>query len=117
MGQNVQYGPVHPVHLTPEGRFARLLGTTEIMVNSLHSQGLDKVAERLAVEGVADDGTAEAVSVRGARGFALGVQWHPEYKVMDNPDSVRLFAAFGDAARAHAAAKAQRLAGAPRAAE
>lgn len=114
---DVQYGPVHPVHLVPDGQFARLLGTTEITVNSLHNQGLDRVAERLVVEGVADDGTAEAVSVRGARGFALGVQWHPEYKVMDNPDSVRLFAAFGDAARAHAAAKAQRLAGVPRAAE
>ena len=107
---DVQYGPVHPAHLTPDGVFARLLGTTEITVNSLHNQGLDRVAESLAVEAVADDGTVEAVSVKGARGFALGVQWHPEYKAMENPVSARLFAAFGDAARAHAAAP-------PRAAE
>ena len=51
----------------------------------------------------APDGTIEAVSVRGADTFAIGVQWHPEYKVMDSLDSRKLFSAFGDAARAHAA--------------
>jgi len=102
---DVQYGPKHAIRLTPGGVFEALLGKSEIMVNSLHNQGLDRVAERLDIEAVADDGTVEAVRVRDAPGFALGVQWHPEYKALQNPDSVRLFAAFGAAARAWAAAR------------
>lgn len=97
---DVQYGPQHTIGLTPGGAFETLFGASEITVNSLHSQGLDRVAERLNVEAVAADGTPEAVSVRNAAGFALGVQWHPEYKALENPYSVKLFKAFGDAARA-----------------
>lgn len=103
---DVQYGPKHSIRLTPGGAFAALLGASEIEVNSLHNQGLDRIAERLVVEAEAADGTVEAVSVKDARGFALGVQWHPEYKALENPVSVRLFAAFGDACRARAAARA-----------
>ena len=103
---DVQYGPVHPVHLTPGGELERLLGTPEIMVNSLHGQGLDRLAAGLRVEAVADDGTIEALSVTNAPAFALGVQWHPEYKALENPVSTRLFAAFGAAARTRAAARA-----------
>jgi putative glutamine amidotransferase len=71
------------------------------MVNSLHRQGIARLADGLAVEARAPDGVIEAVSVRGAAGFALGTQWHPEWKAAGNPDSVRLFTAFGDAVRAH----------------
>ena len=110
---DVQYGPVHPAHLTPGGAFQALLGKDEIMVNSLHYQAVDRIAPRLSVEAVADDGTVEAVSVKDASGFALGVQWHPEYKALENPDSARLFAAFGEAARARAAARAGTPAGGP----
>jgi putative glutamine amidotransferase len=78
-------------------------GAERIEVNSLHGQGIDRLADRLAVEATADDGTIEAVSVRDAKGFALAVQWHPEWAVLENPWSRRLFAAFGDAARARAA--------------
>ena len=99
---DVQYGARHAVKLTPRGRFAVLAGAEEIDVNSLHWQAIDTVAQRLSVEGVAADGTIEAVSVTDAKGFALGVQWHPEYKVMENAFSRALFRAFGDAARAHA---------------
>lgn len=99
---DVQYGPRHKVSLTPGGKLQRLLDTDEIEVNSLHWQALDRVAEDLAVEAEAPDGTVEAVSLRGARNFALGVQWHPEYKPLGNPVSQRLFEAFGEAARARA---------------
>ena len=109
---DVQYGPRHSVALTEGGALAGLVGGTELMVNSLHNQGLDRVAEGLAVEAVADDGTIEAVSVTGAKAFALGVQWHPEYKALNDPVSTRLFAAFGDAARARATARRE---GAPEA--
>ena len=98
---DVQYGPRHKITLTPGGRLEALAEAPEVMVNSLHGQGLDRIAEGLAVEARAEDGTVEAVSLPHAPGFALGVQWHPEYKAMENSFSRRLFAAFGDAARAY----------------
>ena len=108
---DVQYGPRHKVDLVPGGHFAALAGSREIMVNSLHWQGIDRLAARLKVEAVAPDGTIEAVSVEGARAFALGVQWHPEYRPLENPFSAKLFAAFGRAARGRARERAaERLA-------
>jgi putative glutamine amidotransferase len=97
-----RYGPAHPVSLTPGGLFARLAGTTEIMVNSLHGQGIDQPAPELVVEAVAPDGQIEAVSLPGAR-FVVGVQWHPEYKPLQNPFSRSLFDAFAQACHATSA--------------
>ncbi len=102
-----RYGLTHPVAVTPGGRLQSLLGgATRIEVNSLHGQGIDRLAPGLAIEAVAEDGTIEAVSVEGATAFALGVQWHPEWQVRENPVSRRLFAAFGAAARAQASRRA-----------
>ncbi len=97
--------PAHPMRLAPDGALARLAGTTEVMVNSLHGQGVDRLAERLSVEATAPDGLIEAARVKHVPGFALGVQWHPEWRVRDNPFSLALFAAFGEAARARAATR------------
>ncbi len=94
-----RYGPAHSVALTPGGVLAQLAGAEEIMVNSLHGQGIDRPAPDLVVEAVAPDGQIEAVSLPGAR-FVVGVQWHPEYKVMENPFSRALFAAFAQACHA-----------------
>lgn len=96
------YGPAHSVALTPGGLLALLAGTAEVMVNSLHSQGIDRPAPRLRVEAMAPDGQIEAVSLLGAR-FVVGVQWHPEYKVLENPLSKALFSSFADACDASAA--------------
>jgi putative glutamine amidotransferase len=104
---DVQYGPKHEIALTPGGELARLLGAETLMVNSLHNQALDRLGRDLAVEAVAPDDTIEAVRVVGARNFALGVQWHPEYKVLENPASLRLFETFGAACRARAQARAE----------
>jgi putative glutamine amidotransferase len=102
-----RYGLAHPVDLTPGGRLQALLGgATRIEVNSLHGQGIDRLAPGLAVEALAEDGTIEAVSVTEAKGFALAVQWHPEWHVLENPVSRRLFAAFADVVRARAAQRA-----------
>lgn len=103
---DTRYGPRHPVKLEAGGVLEGILGTGQIEVNSLHRQAIDRLAPGLRVEASAPDGTIEAVSVANARSFALGVQWHPEYKVMDNPDSVKIFAAFGDAVRARARQRA-----------
>lgn len=100
---DVRYGPRHPVRFVPGGHFERIAGTLEIMVNSLHWQGIDRLAPDLEVEGLAPDGTIEAVRVMAATGFALAVQWHPEYKAMENPFSVKLYRAFSDAVYTRAA--------------
>jgi putative glutamine amidotransferase len=97
-----QYGPAHRVALTPGGRMAQLLGgKQELMVNSLHGQGIDRLASNLAVEARADDALVEAYTVLNAPGFTLAVQWHPEWHILDNPDSMKLLRAFGAACLAH----------------
>ncbi len=98
---DVQYAPVHEVTLAPGGLLQRLLGgETAIKVNSLHWQGIDRLAPGLAVEATAPDGTIEGIRVADAPGFTLGVQWHPEWQVAQSPVSLALFGAFGAAAQA-----------------
>jgi putative glutamine amidotransferase len=109
---DAKYLPRHNVRFIRDGQFARILGKTETRVNSLHWQGIEKPAPGLVVEGIAEDGVIEAVSVRDAKGFALGVQWHPEFRVWENPDSMKLFGAFGTAVRAYAAARVRGQSGA-----
>ena len=94
----VQYGPAHEVTLEPGGLLRSLADSDRIRVNSLHSQGIERLGPPLAVEARAPDGVIEAFRVREARSFALAVQWHPEWKVMANEFSRALFAAFGRAA-------------------
>lgn len=95
-----QYDPVHMISLTKGGLFHRLAGgLDEVMVNSLHGQGIDRPSDQLIIEAVAPDGTIEGVSVRDAPAFAIATQWHPEWKVSASPFSTALFDAFGAAAR------------------
>ena len=96
---DVQYAPAHEVQLEPGGLLMRLAGGNRIEVNSLHWQGVDRLAPDLAVEARAPDGLVEAFRVKSAPSFALAVQWHPEWQVMKNPFSQALFAEFGKAAR------------------
>lgn len=98
-----RYALAHPVALSKDGWMAQRLGCTQIMVNSLHGQGIDRPAPGMTVEAVAEDGTIEAVRLPTAPGFVLGLQWHPEHRATENPVSLSLFQAFGDAAREHAA--------------
>lgn len=94
----------HQVALTPGGVFATLLGCDSIKVNSLHGQGILEPGKRVVIEGIAEDGTIEAIRIADASTFALGVQWHAEYDPQHNPINRKLFEAFGDALRAHARA-------------
>ncbi len=86
--------------VTVSGHLARVLGAREITVNSLHQQAIDRPGDGVVVEGVADDGTIEAIRVQDVPGFAMGVQWHPEYHYATDAASVAIFRAFGDACRA-----------------
>ncbi|KQW89147.1 gamma-glutamyl-gamma-aminobutyrate hydrolase [Massilia sp. Root418] len=97
-----QYGPAHRVHIAPGGKLAHILdGAREIMVNSLHGQGVDRLAPGLVAEATADDGLVEACTVATAPGFTLAVQWHPEWQAAANQDSMKMFKAFGQACRSY----------------
>ncbi len=99
----VVFADRHDVDLAPNGTFSKLLGQDTIRVNSLHGQGILEPGARVVVEGVAEDGTIEAIRIADAQGFALGVQWHAEYDPQSNPVNRALFQAFGQAlaARKH----------------
>jgi putative glutamine amidotransferase len=95
-----QYAAVHNISLKPGGRLSNILdGAATLMVNSLHGQGIAQLAPGLRVEAVADDGLVEAFSIGDAAAFALAVQWHPEWRMAENPDSLKIFRAFGLACR------------------
>ena len=96
----VQYGLAHDVNLVPGGMLERTLGIGHIRVNSVHGQGVNRLAPGLAVEARAPDGLVEAFTMERATGFNLGVQWHPEWQAASNPVSLRLFEAFGVACAA-----------------
>jgi putative glutamine amidotransferase len=95
----VQYGPAHDVILEPGGLLRAMADSDRIRVNSLHSQGVDRLGPGLEIEARAPDGLIEAFRVRQASSFAVAVQWHPEWNAMSNPFSRALFAAFGAACR------------------
>ncbi|MEC9342831.1 MAG: gamma-glutamyl-gamma-aminobutyrate hydrolase family protein [Pseudomonadota bacterium] len=101
----VVFADRHEVRLTPDGVFAGILGRDTIRVNSLHGQGIIECGKRVIAEGLAEDGTIEAIHIDGAPGFALGVQWHAEYDPQTNPINRALFEAFGKAVRDHGAAR------------
>ena len=95
-----QYGISHAVKLRTNGKLAHIVGSADMMVNSIHGQGLDRLGVGLTAEAHAPDGLVEAISVDAAKAFALGVQWHPEWKVMENPQYMAIFKAFGEACKA-----------------
>ena len=74
-----------------------------MMVNSLHSQAVARLADGVTVEAIADDGLIEAFRVDDTPGFNLAVQWHPEWRAIEDEFSMAMFKAFGDACRARAA--------------
>lgn len=124
LASEIQDQPGHldhrrPVSDDPDERFAirqeisiepgcgleTILGGTRAQVNSLHRQAIGELAPRLTVDAMASDGTVEAVSVKDAEAFAVGVLWHPEYWTRTDATSRLLFEAFGDAVRDYAASK------------
>lgn len=94
-----QYAPVHRVHFTAGSAFQTWAGGDSAMVNSLHGQGVARLASGLTALGHAPDGLVEAFGVSGATSFAYAVQWHPEWRCLDNALSEAMFRAFGDACR------------------
>lgn len=104
--QDERFAIRQSVAIKPGSCLAGVFGAGEIMVNSVHRQGVERLGPQLQVEAVAEDGTVEAISVKGSPAFAVGVQWHPEYWARSDDASRRIFHAFGEAVRRHAAGKA-----------
>ena len=104
---DVQYGPAHEVNLVEGGALHALAGSSTVVVNSLHGQGVARLADGVTVEAIADDGLIEAFTVDSAAGFALAVQWHPEWRVTENEFSLAIFKAFGDACGEYARTRQQ----------
>jgi putative glutamine amidotransferase len=91
------YALAHPVEVSPGGVLSEILGAGPVTVNSVHGQGVARLAAGLRVEARAPDGLIEAFSMPEAKGFNLCVQWHPEWKAADHPSSMRILRAFGNA--------------------
>ena len=96
-----QYAVSHSVQLAAQGAIAQMTGKSELMVNSLHGQGINRLGAGLVAEAFAPDGLVEAFGIAAHPSFGFAVQWHPEWNMLNNPDSLALFAAFGDACRAY----------------
>lgn len=90
----------HEVTLFEGGLLHRLAGVRRVMVNSLHTQGIDRLGAGLVCEAAAPDGTIEAIRHASAPALTLGVQWHPEFDCTHDGLSARIFEAFGRAMRA-----------------
>ena len=91
-----EYAVAHAIGIRPDGLLGRMTGLREAIVNSLHHQGIDRLAPGLIVDATAPDGQIEAVSLE-AGGFLLGVQWHPEWRWAEDPLSRAIFQGFGAA--------------------
>lgn len=99
--QDERFAIRHPIVIRPGSCLANIVNSDTIDVNSVHRQAIDQLAPGLQIEATAEDGTIEAVSVKNAKGFTVGVQWHPEYWVQTDDPSRKIFEAFGDAVREH----------------
>jgi putative glutamine amidotransferase len=97
-----QYGPAHEVRVVDGGLLASIVRERRFQVNSLHSQGIDRLAPPLRADAMAPDDTIEAVSMLQGMGFVLGLQWHPEWRWSENPVSREIFGAYAEAVREYA---------------
>lgn len=114
---DVQYGLAHEVALTPGCVLEQWAGKASIRVNSLHGQGIDRLAKGLRPLARSNDGLVEAFEVEGASAFAMAVQWHPEWRCLENPFYLSLFEAFGKACRSRHAIRTATTRSAARQAE
>jgi len=97
----VQFAEAHDVLLEPGSEFAQWAGAIRVKVNSLHGQGIRTLGRKLVAEARAPDGLVEGVRVEGARTFAYGVQWHPEWRHEQNRFYERTLQAFARACEEH----------------
>jgi hypothetical protein len=88
----------HRVELAPGGILQRIFSAASILIVSAHFQGIDRIGEKLEVEATSTDGIVEAIRPSSGERM-LAVQWHPEWRIADNPDSIKLLSWFGRVVR------------------
>ncbi|MDP4609457.1 MAG: gamma-glutamyl-gamma-aminobutyrate hydrolase family protein [Burkholderiaceae bacterium] len=108
-GFDDQYQVAHAIDIVPNSALEQWAGGTSTMVNSLHGQGVDRLADGLEALAFAPDGVVEAFGVKGARTFAYGMQFHPEWHCWDNPFYAAIFKSFGQACAQRGAQRVQGL--------
>ena len=89
----------HAIDFKASGPFSKILGKTNVMVNSLHGQGIDAPGQGIILDGFAPDGTPEALYIQNSKSFCLAMQWHPEWNAKLDEVSSLIFEAFGRALR------------------
>lgn len=101
-----QYGKLsHEISIQPGGLLSHIWSQASARVNSLHGQGVERLADEARIEALAPDGLIEAFSLPTAQAFTLAVQWHPEWqwhpdeRVGDFPFYRAILTAFGKACR------------------
>jgi len=89
-------GSLHPVEIRRDTLLHRLVGRSELTVNTFHREAVVELSDKVVASAFAQDGIVEAVEIPSRR-FALGVQWHQElFALQDHPGN-RLFEAFVEA--------------------
>lgn len=99
--QDEKFKICQSITIVADSFLSSIIKENAILVNSVHQQGIELLAPQLVINATANDGTIEAVSVKNAKNFTLGVQWHPEYWAENDKPSNQIFNAFGKAVRAH----------------
>lgn len=101
----VQYAPAHDIRIEADSAMAQWAGGTHARVNSVHGQGIGRLAQGLRAIAHAPDGLVEAFEVQDAAAFAYAMQWHPEWRTAEDPFYTAIFRAFGDACRVRHASR------------
>jgi putative glutamine amidotransferase len=92
----------HSVSVDGDSRLGRLLGAEQVAVNSMHHQGIKRLAPGLRASAFAPDGLIEGVeSANGT--YLMAVQWHPEELAEAHAPMKRLFVDFLQASEAYRA--------------
>lgn len=96
---NDYFSHIHPVKLAEGGVLQRAYGQDELNIVSVHYQGVGRLGSGLNVEATAPDGVVEAISAEVNGAPVLAVQWHPEWRAHENPQSQTFFQMLGRALR------------------
>ena len=89
----------HQITLESDSRLSKILGTSQLEVNSRHHQAVKRLGDGLRIVAHCPDGVVEATETTDPNRFLIGVQWHPEMLVADDERQAKLLKAFVDAAK------------------
>lgn len=89
----------HPVAIPPGSILERCVGVSEMLVNSVHYQAIDRLGKGLVVNATSPDGVIEAIWASDTPAPVFAVQWHPEWRPNERPHDLAFWNFLGEAAR------------------